>query len=102
MYKTGDFTPLKSVLNKEIKWEERMAILDLLPGEYIASVESDIINYYESLERRERLLVHLDMDVDIDEIKNNMWESWGQSLLKDCLEIKRMLIASINTAKENQ
>ena len=25
----------------------------------------------------------------------------GQSLLSDCLEIKRMLIASINTAKEN-
>ena len=25
----------------------------------------------------------------------------GQSLLNDCLEIKRMLIASINTAKEN-
>ena len=28
-------------------------------------------------------------------------EDMGQSLLKDCLEIKRMLIASINTAKEN-
>ena len=27
-------------------------------------------------------------------------EDMGQSLLKDCLEIKRMLIASINTAKE--
>ena len=26
-------------------------------------------------------------------------EDMGQSLLKDCLEIKRMLIASINTAK---
>ena len=26
----------------------------------------------------------------------------GQSLLSDCLEIKRMLIASINTAKENK
>ena len=29
-------------------------------------------------------------------------EDMGQSLLKDCLEIKRMLIASINTAKENK
>ena len=28
-------------------------------------------------------------------------EDMGQSLLKDCLEIKRMLIASINTSKEN-
>ena len=28
-------------------------------------------------------------------------EDMGQSLLKDCLEIKRMLIASINTAKVN-
>ena len=28
-------------------------------------------------------------------------EDMGQSLLKDCLEIKRMLIASINTAKES-
>ena len=28
-------------------------------------------------------------------------EDMGQSLLKDCLEIKRMLIASISTAKEN-
>ena len=28
-------------------------------------------------------------------------EDMGQSLLKDCLEIKRMLISSINTAKEN-
>jgi four helix bundle protein len=28
-------------------------------------------------------------------------EDMGQSLLNDCLEIKRMLIASINTAKEN-
>ena len=28
-------------------------------------------------------------------------EDMGQSLLKDCLEIKRMLIASINTAKNN-
>ena len=27
-------------------------------------------------------------------------EDMGKSLLKDCLEIKRMLIASINTAKE--
>ena len=29
-------------------------------------------------------------------------EDMGQSLLKDCLEIKRMLIASITTAKENK
>ena len=29
-------------------------------------------------------------------------EDMGQSLLKDCLEIKRMLIASINTAKESE
>ena len=28
-------------------------------------------------------------------------EDTGQSLLKDCLEIKKMLISSINTAKEN-
>ncbi len=28
-------------------------------------------------------------------------ETEGQSLIKDCLEIKRILIASINTAKEN-
>ena len=28
-------------------------------------------------------------------------EDMGQSLLKDCLEIKRMLIASVNTAKDN-
>ena len=28
-------------------------------------------------------------------------EAEGQSLLRDCLEIKRILIASINTAKEN-
>lgn len=28
-------------------------------------------------------------------------ETEGQSLLRDCLEIKRILIASINTAKEN-
>ena len=28
-------------------------------------------------------------------------EAEGQSLLQDCLEIKRILIASINTAKEN-
>ena len=28
-------------------------------------------------------------------------EDMGQSLLKDCLEIKRMLIASINTAKDS-
>ena len=28
-------------------------------------------------------------------------EDMGKSLLNDCLEIKRMLIASINTAKEN-
>ena len=28
-------------------------------------------------------------------------EEMGKSLLNDCLEIKRMLIASINTAKEN-
>ena len=29
-------------------------------------------------------------------------EDMGQSLLKDCLDIKRMLIASITTAKENK
>lgn len=29
-------------------------------------------------------------------------EEMGVSLLKDCLEIKRILIASINTAKENR
>lgn len=29
-------------------------------------------------------------------------EDIGQSFLSDCSEIKRMLIASINTAKENQ
>ena len=29
-------------------------------------------------------------------------EDMGQSLLKDCLEIKRILISSINTAKENK
>lgn len=29
-------------------------------------------------------------------------DEMGESLLKDCLEIKRILIASINTAKENQ
>ena len=28
-------------------------------------------------------------------------EDMGKSLLNDCLEIKRILIASINTAKEN-
>ena len=28
-------------------------------------------------------------------------ETEGQSLLRDCLEIKRILISSINTAKEN-
>ena len=28
-------------------------------------------------------------------------EDMGQSLLKDCLEIKRILISTINTAKEN-
>ncbi len=28
-------------------------------------------------------------------------EDMGQSLLKDCLEIKKILISSINTAKEN-
>jgi len=29
-------------------------------------------------------------------------EKMSQSLLNDCLEIKRILIASINTAKENK
>ena len=29
-------------------------------------------------------------------------EDMGSSLLSDCLEIKRVLIASINTAKENK
>ena len=29
-------------------------------------------------------------------------EDMGKSLLKDCLELKRILIASINTAKENK
>ena len=29
-------------------------------------------------------------------------EDMGASLLNDCLEIKRVLIASINTAKENK
>jgi len=29
-------------------------------------------------------------------------EDMGNSLLKDCLEIKRILVASINTAKENK
>ena len=29
-------------------------------------------------------------------------EDMGKSLLEDCLEIKRILIASINTAKENK
>ncbi len=29
-------------------------------------------------------------------------EDMGKSLLKDCFEIKRILIASINTAKEHQ
>ena len=29
-------------------------------------------------------------------------EDMGKSLLSDCLEIKRILIASINTAKENK
>ena len=29
-------------------------------------------------------------------------EDMGESLLNDCLEIKRILIASINTAKENK
>ena len=29
-------------------------------------------------------------------------DDMGKSLLNDCLEIKRMLIASINTAKENK
>ena len=29
-------------------------------------------------------------------------EDMGQSLLKDCLEIKRILISSINTAKDKQ
>ena len=29
-------------------------------------------------------------------------EDMGKSLLNDCLEIKRILVASINTAKENK
>ena len=29
-------------------------------------------------------------------------DAMGESLLKDCLEIKRLLIASINTAKKNK
>lgn len=29
-------------------------------------------------------------------------EDMGESLLNDCLEIKRILVASINTAKENK
>ena len=29
-------------------------------------------------------------------------EEMGKSLLEDCLEIKRILVASINTAKENK
>ena len=29
-------------------------------------------------------------------------QSHGESMLKDCLEIKRMLIASLNTAKRNR
>ena len=29
-------------------------------------------------------------------------EDMGKSLLEDCLEIKRILVASINTAKENK
>ena len=29
-------------------------------------------------------------------------EDMGKSLLADCMEIKRMLVASINTAKGNQ
>lgn len=29
-------------------------------------------------------------------------EDMGQSLLDDCLEIKRLLVSSINTAKENK
>ena len=28
-------------------------------------------------------------------------DEMGKSLLNDCLEIKRMLVASLNTAKEN-
>jgi hypothetical protein len=32
---------------------------------------------------------------------NFITEDMGKSLLNDCLEIKRILIASINTAKEN-
>lgn len=68
------------MLNKEIKWEERVTILDSLSSEYIASVESDIINYYASLERHEQFWTYLDMDVDIDEIKNNVWESWNRNI----------------------
>ena len=34
-------------------------------------------------------------------ISDFITEDMGKSLLNDCLEIKRILIASINTAKEN-
>jgi four helix bundle protein len=34
-------------------------------------------------------------------LSEHITEDMGESLLHDCLEIKRMLIASINTAKEN-
>ena len=35
-------------------------------------------------------------------MSEHITEDMGKSLLNDCLEIKRMLIASINTAKENE
>jgi four helix bundle protein len=34
-------------------------------------------------------------------LSENLEENIGKSLLSDCLEIKRLLISSLNTAKEN-
>jgi four helix bundle protein len=35
-------------------------------------------------------------------LSNYITEKEGTSLLNDCLEIKRILISSLNTAKENK
>ena len=77
MYSIGDFTELKQNIDADIEWGERIALLDTLSSKYIASVETDIIKHYASLEEHDRFWNYLGAAIETTSPKESMWEAWN-------------------------
>lgn len=79
MNNIGDFNYLKNSLNSSVEWEERISLLNSLSSEYIASIETGIIQYYASLETSERFFGVWGTDIEIKTSKCSTWEDWNYS-----------------------